>query len=83
MASASICCWPPESVDASSRRRSDERREQVEGALEPTLKVGVVVAVHERRHLEVLVDGHRGEHTLAAEQDADARGGPAAPAWCR
>ena len=72
IASASICCWPPDSCDAAvpsalgelgeqARRRGRARR----------LEVGVVAAVHERRHLQVLVDGHRREHALAAEQDAD------------
>src|SRR4029077_3681333 len=49
-----------------------ERREEVIGTLEPSPEVGVVTAVDERGPLQVLVHGHRREHTLAAEQDADA-----------
>ena len=72
IASASICCCPPDSCDAALPSPFGERGEQVVGAVEATLEVGVVAAVHERRHLEVLVHRHRREHALAAEEDADA-----------
>ena len=73
MASASICCWPPDSERRGLVLPVGEHREQVEHAGDPAVAVVGVAAVDVGAHLEVLADGHLREHALAAGQEADRR----------
>ena len=79
-ASASICCWPPDSERRRLALRSGEVREQVEHLGDAPLLVLLVAAVDERRHLEVLPHRHLREHALAAGEEPDAHAAPAARA---
>ena len=73
MASASICCWPPDS-DAGQLRPGGRRASGNRSSTRAIRRVAVrgVAAVDVGAHLEVLADRHLREHALAAGQQVDA-----------
>ena len=73
----SICCSPPDRVEASWLRRSDKLRKHLERRFGARFDRGPVPPKREAIHPEVLGHSHRAEHSLTAHDLRQPEGHPA------